>query len=159
MDNIIENTKKMKLVDMEQADISTEDKPIIGTDALATCVGVLLYNEEKKQAIVAHVVPDKLDVVDYIADLFIKYDWISSIIKYKIIDGYYDEHYHTKERLENEFNGFLPFDESEVKVLRNEEINCHSFAFDSRTGKFISDEVLYGEDYQIINNIKKSNKR
>ena len=39
-------TKKFILVDMADAQISTDDKPIIGTQALVTCVGVLLYNEE-----------------------------------------------------------------------------------------------------------------
>ena len=43
-------TKKFILVDMNDAQISTEDRPIIGTQALATCIGVLLYNEEKKVA-------------------------------------------------------------------------------------------------------------
>lgn len=32
-----ENTKLFNLVNMDDADISTEAKPIIGTQALATC--------------------------------------------------------------------------------------------------------------------------
>ena len=48
--------QKMIIVEMNDADISTEEKPIIGTYALATCLGVLLYSEETRKAIVAHIV-------------------------------------------------------------------------------------------------------
>ena len=47
MNELEQNTKKFILVGMNDAKISTNDRPIIGTDALATCIGLLLYSEEK----------------------------------------------------------------------------------------------------------------
>ena len=66
-------TKKFILVDMDDAQISTEDRPIIGTQALATCIGVLLYSEEKKLAIVAHVSSEPIQTIDKIFKLITKY--------------------------------------------------------------------------------------
>lgn len=45
--------QKLTLVAMDHADITTLDKPIIGTHSLAPCLGILLYDEEKKMALVA----------------------------------------------------------------------------------------------------------
>ena len=41
--------QKLTLVAMDHADITTLDKPIIGTHSLAPCLGILLYDEEKKK--------------------------------------------------------------------------------------------------------------
>ena len=40
--------QKLTLVAMDHADITTLDKPIIGTHSLAPCLGILLYDEKKK---------------------------------------------------------------------------------------------------------------
>ena len=147
------NTHEFKMVHMYEADISTSEKPIIGTDALATCVGVLLYNETKKQAIVAHVAPEQFDIIDQIIKLLVENNWISDNIKYKIIPGYYKEHYNTKETLEEYFSIFERIDDSKLSendIMTNEEYTCRAFAFDSRIGQFITDKVYFGEDYYKI---------
>lgn len=46
--------QKLTIVRMNHVGITTIDKPIIGTNSLAPCLGILLYNEEKKIALVAH---------------------------------------------------------------------------------------------------------
>ena len=46
--------QKLTLVAMDHADITTLDKPIIGTHSLAPCLGILLYDEEKKKIYEAH---------------------------------------------------------------------------------------------------------
>ena len=51
-------SKLLNIVGMNSADISTFEKPIIGTQALATCFGVLLYDENQKIGIVAHFTHD-----------------------------------------------------------------------------------------------------
>lgn len=48
-------SKKFVLVGMNEIDISNDEKPIIGTQGLATCIGFILYNKEFKRAIVGHV--------------------------------------------------------------------------------------------------------
>ena len=147
-------TKKMILVGMNEAKISTLDKPIVGTDALATCIGVLLYNEEKKIAIVAHVPSDPMVAIDNIFNVIIKNKLISTTFKYLIIPGYYEEHYNTKFVLEQHFSHFIPFDDSEIPetaIHIDEETTSKEFAFDASTGKFVTDKVYFGIDYYNVN--------
>ena len=157
-------TKKFMLVDMGDAKISTDEKPIIGTQALATCLGVLLYSEEKKIAIVAHVPPDEIQAlmtINKIFELIVDHKLISITFKYKIIKGYYEEHYHIFELLEKHFSHFIPFNNNEIPdyaIQTDEKYTSKKFAFNSLTGKFVTNNVFFGTDYNIINNINKKAK-
>ena len=51
-------TYLFKMANMNEAVISNEEKPIVGTQALATCFGLLLYDENNKTALVAHLSTD-----------------------------------------------------------------------------------------------------
>lgn len=159
MDEKEKNTKEFNLVHMGDVDISTEKKPIIGTDGLATCIGVLLYNEQKKQAIVAHIQPEHFDTIHKTINLLDENQWHLDTIKYQIIPGYYKEHYNTKETLEEIFSVFTPFDTLEISenaIQTDEEVGCRFFAFDTRTGKFITEKVFFCENYNKINGTKKT---
>lgn len=152
-------TKKFILVGMEDAKISTVEKPIIGTHALATCHGVLLYSEETKQAIVAHVPCDEYKAIDTINKIFrlIRENNLLKIkFKYKIFSGYYvEDHYNITELLEKHFTDFIPFDEKyipENAIQKDESTESCEFAFDASNGKFVSDKVFFGTYYYIINN-------
>lgn len=145
---------KFIYVDMNDAQITTEEKTIIGTDSLATCIGVLLYSEDKRRAIVAHVAPDKLEITTKIAQLLVENDLVELPIKYKIISGYYDEHYNTKERLEKSFNCFIPFSEEEISdnaIIRNEKYTSCEFVFDASTGKFITEKDFFNNYHETMN--------
>lgn len=147
-------TSKMILARINDAQITTKEKNIIGTDALATCIGVLLYNEEKKTAIVAHVEPDKLDAIDKIFEIIIKNKLWSTKFKYLIIPGYYQEHYNTKELIEERLAHLTPFTQDEIPenaIITNEEFTSREFAFDAEAGKFVTDKVYFGMDYYKIN--------
>lgn len=147
-------TQKFILVDMNDGMISTEEKTIIGTQALSTCIGVLLYDEEKKLAIVAHVVPDKVDAIDKIFTIIIKNKLWSTKFKYKIIPGYYPEHYNTCELIEKHLTNFIPFDEDKIPsnaIRRDDKLESCEFAFDASTGTFVTDKVYFGLDYYKIN--------
>ena len=154
------NTQKMILVRMEDAKISTTEKPIIGTQALATCIGVLLYNEEKKLAIVAHIPPNEFNAlitIDKIFQIIIKNKLASTTFKYIIIPGYYKENYKVKELIEKHFNHFTPFDEKQIPnyaIQIDENTTTHEFAFDASTGEFVTNNVYFGMEYNIVNNIK-----
>ena len=145
------NTQKMILVRMEDAKISTTEKPIIGTQALATCIGVLLYNEEKKLAIVAHIPPNEFNAlitIDKIFQIIIKNKLASTTFKYIIIPGYYKEKH---------FNHFTPFDEKQIPnyaIQIDENTTTREFAFDASTGEFVTNNVYFGMEYNIVNNIK-----
>ena len=147
-------TKKFILVNMDDAQISTEERPIIGTHALATCLGVLLYSEEKKVAIVAHVSSEPMCAIDKIFNLILQNKLYRTKLKYKIIPGFYEEHYNTKELLEAHLKDYIPFGENEIPeyaVKIDDETMSKEFAFDASTGKFVTDKVLFGTDYYIVN--------
>lgn len=42
------------VVRMNEANISTKEQPVIGTEALGPCVGVLIYSKKHKKALVFH---------------------------------------------------------------------------------------------------------
>jgi hypothetical protein len=154
MNEIEQNTKKFILVGMNDAKISTSDKPIIGTDALATCIGLLLYSEEEKQAIVAHVVPDNIEAIDKVFRIILENKLHNIKFKYLIIPGYYQEHYDTIDLIKKHMTDFTPFDLSQITenaIRCNYEATSHEFAFDSSTGKFITDKVLFGTYYHMLN--------
>ena len=152
----IQLSKLLNIVGMNNADISTSDKPIIATQALATCFGVLLYDESQKIGIVAHFTHDIEPTIIKILKLL---DFDKNYeFKYVIFPGYYSKDqdpYNTKLRLEKFFQEFkmdnlqfIPFDKKDILPNALLEGNLSNrFAFDTRTGKFVTDKVLFGMDY------------
>lgn len=151
-------TKKFIMVDMNDAMISTDDKYIIGTQALATCTGILIYSESDKKAIVAHVTSNPLETINKIFNLIIKNKLYRNKLKYKIIPGTDREahdYYNVINLLEEHFKDHIPFNDEEVftGIELDENTNSYQFAFDALNGKFVSDKVLFGTDHYIINPI------
>ena len=149
-------TKKFIMVRMNDAQITTEEMSIIGTEALATCVGVLLYSKEKKVAIVAHASVDPMIVIDKIFELIIKNRLNSVVFKYEIIPGYEKEHSGIEEALRRHFTHFIPFNDNEISegdIRTNEEYISREFAFDASTGEFVTDKVYFGIEYECINKV------
>ena len=147
-------TKKFKLVDMKEVDISTLEKPIIGTEALASCVGILLYNIEQKRAIVAHSTSDWEPIKYRILELMVQNNFGNSMVKYKVIRGFYPDNDMVAEKFEKIFNSlkpmFVPFNEEEIPedgIRKNNILGSFEFAFDTSSGKFVTDKVLFGEEY------------
>lgn len=138
--------EKSIMVRMNETSISTDEKSIIGTKALATCVGVLLYSEENKRAIVSHVSNDIAGAVTTIMKLINVNKLDTSALKYAVIPGYYEEHYEVKDTLENFFSAhsllFAPFSKEELNgsfQVDNSIKESHEFAFDAFTGQFVTD--------------------
>ena len=151
-------TKKFIKVSMNNVQISTDDKPIIGTDSLATCTGVLLYSETKKRAIVAHVASDTKNIFLKSLELAYENGLNNYLIKYKIISGYYFNHYETKKELEFLYssipNLLIPFNEKDIPenaIIKDEKTPSLKFAFDASTGKFVTDKIYFGKEYIDIN--------
>ena len=151
-------TPKFINVKMDKVEISNEKKTIIGTQSLATCVGILIYSEKNKRAIVAHVADKVDDILTQIIKIIEENNLSDSKLKYKIISGYYYNHYGIKEYLENFFQSlptlFIPFDEKEISdnnIRIGEEGESHEFAFDASTGNFVTNKVLVAQDFSDIN--------
>jgi len=151
-------TKKFIMVDINRVEISTIDKPIIGTEALATCVGILIYSEKHKKAIVGHVASNIGDIIDDTIIFICENNLDDAPLKYKVIPGYYYNKYGILEELENYYSSkpqfFVPFQDDEISnndIRMDEVTKSYEFAFDSLTGKFVTEQVLFGEDYIKIN--------
>ena len=154
MNKTIELTKILNLADMNDAVISTNEKPIVGTQALAYCVGLLLYNEKEKKAIVAHITTDIVLALEKTFQLIVENQLHNSTIKYLIIDGFDTNNFKTRKAIQEVLNDipdlFIPFSKEEISknaIQKNKEFDAMEFAFDSRTGKFVTSNVLFGSDY------------
>lgn len=156
-------TKKFIMVDMDDAKMSTSERPIIGTQALATCLGVLLYDEVGRQAIVAHVSSEPIKALDKIFNIIIENKLLKVKFKYKIIwgtDREPAEFHHVVDILEKHFSDFIPFGENELSeggIRTDENTMSRKFAFDALTGKFVTDKVLFGTDYYVVNGYDDTN--
>lgn len=149
-------TKKFIMVDMDDACISTDDMHIIGTQALATCTGVLIYSENVKKAIVAHISSDYMKTINRIFELVVENKLYRETLKYKIIRGTDREahdYYGIIDLLEKYFKDYVPFSDDEISngVVLDDNTYSNQFAFDALTGKFVSDKVLFGTDYYAVN--------
>lgn len=150
--------RKFINVRMNDAQISTSERPIIGTDALSTCRGVLLYSEEKNVAIVAHVSCEEymvMDTIDKIFKIITDNKLYRVKFKYKIFPGYYpDDHYGITSKLEEYFKDFIPFKDEEllgVVIVRDDAGESCCFAFDVDSGRFVTDKVYFDSDYIAVN--------
>jgi len=155
-------TKKLIMVRKEEMEISTSEKPIIGTEALATCTAVLLYSEEEKRAIVAHTCLEVENTFWETVNLIEENGLINTIFKYKIISGYQYNQYNIENELKEKYElypeMFVPFKEDEIPesaIQLDESTKSYEFAFDASTGKFVTDKVLFGKDYTMLNQQEK----
>lgn len=69
--------QKIKYVSMDEVSISSDEQPIIGTGALGPCVGVLIYNKNKKRAIVLHISYDWEKLIKETLFILLENDLIS----------------------------------------------------------------------------------
>lgn len=149
-------TKKFIMVDMDDANISTNENHIIGTEALATCTGVLIYSENTKKAIVAHISSDYMKTINKIFKIIIKNKLYREKLKYAIIPGAdrkAHDYYGIINILREHFKDYIPFSSEEIctGVELDENTFSNQFAFDALNGKFVTNKVLFGTDYYIVN--------
>lgn len=153
-------SKKLTIVGMDDVQISTLDKHIIGTYALATCTGVLIYSKKEKRAIVAHISSNYESTLNKIFKLIVENKLYRDDLRYAIIPGTDirpHEYYGIINVLENHFKDYIHFD---YKELSNEAVrldkNTYSneFAFDALKGIFVTDKVSFGINYNANNRHK-----
>ena len=115
----------------------------------------------KKLAIVAHIEPDNIEAIDKVFQIILQKQLRNVKFKYYIIPGYYKEHYNTIELIEKHMIDFIPFDISEIPenaIRCNKNITSHEFAFNASTGKFITDKVMFGTYYHMLNHEEQNDK-
>lgn len=188
-----ELTKKFIMINMNEIGISNEEKPIIGTQGLSSCIGFILYNKEHKKAIVGHVSCDKImsnagleDICLDIYGIVCENELLNSSFDLQIIEGAYRSQYEIysheleilKESYKTKYNllevleenikriGFIKIDSvnmvnfpANAFQIVDEYGNCiynqgatlsKQFAYDASSGEFVTDKVLFGEQYSKI---------
>ena len=137
--------RNLIIAGINEAKVSTLENPIIGTVGLATCVGVLLYSEEYKKAIVAHVSNDCGECVNDTLKLIEESKLDSSLLKYIIIPGYYKNLYGIEKMLDSMYRScpeyFAPLEVSLENVVGVSGCT-HQFAFDAYSGHFVTDKIF-----------------
>ena len=127
---------------MNEIKITDSNNKIIGTYALATCVGVLLYSEEHKTALVAHVSDKPERNFAKILCMLEENNLLDSEIKYAVIQGYYYNNYKLYENLcalfEENNDLFIPLDYKKGDIEVEEDLPAHGFMFDAEVGEFVN---------------------
>lgn len=157
-----ELSKKMQMVSMDDAGITSDEKPIIATQALATCFGILVYDEKSKKASLAHASSTwEISIVKLLKLLDFKE---SHIYKFAIIPGYYskqEDHYHVEKSLRDFFHSieslnikFIPFLDKEIPsnaIALDENTLSYEFAYDADAREFVTEKVVFGIPYLEVN--------
>lgn len=149
-----ELTKKFILVEMNEVKETSLDKHIIGTEALATCTGLLIYSKKYNKAIVAHLSSDWSKIINELFNLLVS-NLECDDFKYKIIPGYYGINKEIETKIIELMKKFsykkLDIDSG---IRLDEETKSYEFAFDSKSGKFVTNQVYFGKDYYEINKVR-----
>lgn len=128
----------LNAISMNEYTFATKEKPIIGTYALASCLGIIIGDNHGNYAI-AHILND----YDKIIKSMLKGMVNDSILKVILIPGYdtrTSKIYEIIEYLKSRDNFFLYDFDIEIKNLSNyinEETESIEFAFDIRTKEFV----------------------
>lgn len=134
---------KFLSVNMNDIQISTEDKPIIGTFALGPCIGFILHSKNNKKAIVGHISCSQL-LDDYNLKK-LRLQILKIITENKLIDSYFD-----LILIEGAQKSIYYKNWYELEILQNQEKKNYSL-FE------ILEKNLTQIDLIKINSIKKSN--
>lgn len=146
--------ERASLAEMGEIVESSLEKPIIGTAALDTCYGILFYDRESKKGLVGHAIPSrKLDLLGNMINLLS--DGENKTIEYLIVSGFRNENRGDRSGLEElrlelerlappNINFVLLMDQGNGVNLHNATLS-YEFAFDVRSGKFVSDILFFDE--------------
>lgn len=123
--------------------ISTNDKPIIGTYALGPCMGFVLYSKDKKRAIVGHISCSQLLDNNNLEKLRLQI--LKIIIENELVNSSFD-----LMLIEGAQKSIYYKDWYELDILQNQEKRTYSL-FE------VLEKNLTQIDFVKINNIKKDN--
>lgn len=147
---------------MNQIVVSTDEKPIIGTQALDTCFGILFYSRKNKFGICGHASPN--NIRDITLEMLKKIPInVEGEIEYVIVPGYRAMEQHNFKKIE-EIKMVLTYYMSMVKKIQfvslKTSVNptmpkgllCYDFAFDTSHGVDVTNAIFR-------NSIEEQNRR
>ena len=141
---------------------SSADKPIVGTQALDTCCGILFYDRINKRAVAGHEAPSSTSVINQMLSAISDMTEKNSVWEYSVIAGFRNNekkdfakvqllnklitsYYNPKVRL-------IPF-KGDPEVKLHHGTLTYEFAFNSSTGQFVTYDLFFedsGYDYNDI---------
>lgn len=143
--------KKTILAEMGRVVVSTKERPVIGTQALDTCYGILFYDRASKEGIVGHAVPGQLTSV--LAEMMTWLDGRVGIIEYMILPGFRNVDRHDYSGFNELRDYMLEHVPDNVKMTSlkdmrggfrlHQESLSYEFAFNTSTGEFTTEYVFF----------------
>lgn len=141
--------KYARIAHMGEIIESTKQKPIIGTTALDTCYGVVLYDRTNKRAIVGHLPPSNRSMLIEMLHRLDKDK--KQEIEYAIVSGYRNierKDYSGIEELLSILRTYCPpnvilkpFYDIDFQVCSN--VLAYEFAFEVNTGQNVGQYLFY----------------
>ena len=140
---------------MDQVVVSTSDKPIIGTQALDTCFGILLYDRKNKFGICGHA--DPYNTFGIIVEMLKQIpESTEGIIEYTIVPGYRamkQKKFEREDEIQDILRNYMSINPKIHFTSLRTPLNpsmpngllCYDFAFDTISGKDVTSIVF--KDY------------
>lgn len=166
-------TTKSSIAGMGQIVVSSKEKPIVGTNALATCWGIVFYDRKNKKAYVAHAAPGVY--METLNKMVAMLDSSITQVEYGIIPGWDNYHefggkssvlnlcdenknpyYHMQNTLERISNiHFVPL-QFDLDIRENRECGNYSyeFAFDANSCTNVTQYLFFDKNNYEINKHK-----
>lgn len=153
--------KNIILVRTNEARITEEERSIIGTNSLATCTGILLYNKDTRLAIVAHLISSNpIPGLDKMFNILIKNKLLHTNFEYAVFTDYDSsaaKYYNTLDIINEHLNyqTFTPMPKEKLinATINDDVVGSKTFLFDAITGTFVTDKY-YDEVNINFKNIK-----
>ncbi len=137
---------------MNQIVVSTDEKSIIGTQALDTCFGILFYSRKKKFGICGHASPNNIRgiTIEMLKKIPIN---LEGEIEYAVVPGYRAMEQHNFKQIE-EIEKSLAYYMTMVKKIKfvplktminptmPEGLLCYDFAFDTNHGVDVTNVIF-----------------
>ncbi len=149
---------RSSIADMDQVVVSTVDKPIIGTQALDTCFGILFYDRKNKFGICGHA--DPYNTFGIIVEMLKQIpESTEGIIEYTIVPGYRamkQKNFEREDEIQDILRNYMSINPkihfTSLKTPLNPSMPngllCYEFAFDTISGRDVTSIVFknYAEE-------------
>lgn len=143
--------KKTSLAHMGCVVVSSKERPIIGTQALDTCYGILFYDRERKEGICGHAIPSNL--VGTLSEMMLWFGDDNRVIEYMFVPGFRNVDYKNYRGLSELSNYLFSHVPSNIKlksfssdfspVKLHQATLSYEFAFDTESGEFVTKNVFF----------------
>ena len=143
--------KKTILAEMGRVVESTKERPVIGTQALDTCYGILFYDRASKEGIVGHAVPSQL--ISVLVEMLKWLEGRTGLIEYMILPGFRNVDRKDYSGFKELHDYMLEHTPDNIKMIPLKDMRSefrldqaslsYEFAFDTSKGEFVTEYVFF----------------